>query len=120
MPATQRDVGAQLRARAAASTFAPQRCVNDKSPRAATIPADSLQRLKADTLSPTGAQLLHEGHKLAMVSKHCACPEFSLHFTAGLTGKKKILRCDFRLVIYRQPKELCALAEDWGSYFTTG
>lgn len=51
---TQRDVGAELRVREAASTFAPQRCVSDKSPRAATTSGGSLQKLKADTLSSTG------------------------------------------------------------------
>lgn len=72
MPAAQRGVGAQLRARAAASTFAPQRCASAES---CSHARRLLQMLKAP--EPHRAQLLHEGHKLVMVSKHCTCRELS-------------------------------------------
>lgn len=38
----------------------------------------------------------------------------------GFTGKKIVIRHEFRRVTHRQSRERCDLAADGGSYFSTG
>lgn len=104
------------------STSALQRCASDKSPRAATMPGDSLQRqvgaVQAEGRHPELPGLLHWGHSYCVrgtswwwsANVHASSSVSQQHFTSRWTGKKMVLRCDFR-----QSKEWCALAADWGS-----
>lgn len=106
------------------STFALQRRVSDKNPRAATVPGESLQRqvgtAQAEGRHPEptrgtatargartgdGQQTVHAGSSVSQ--QH-------VPFTGRLVGRKMVLRCDFRLVAYRQSKEGVLLLQSGG------